>query len=105
MSLFCNQIRIYMTNVCCTARYKLLETIFLNRKVAQWLYNDLRSTSSDKLTLKAPMIIIPDEGFSYKVAQMATKRDDNVTLGDLYISITVIKSGRLTVSIIVISIK
>ena len=96
-----------MTNVCCTARYKLLETIFLNIKVVQWLYNDLRSTSSDQMTLKSPMIIIPDEGFSYKVAQMATKRDDNVTLGDLYmyISITVIKSGRLTVSIIVISIK
>ena len=94
-----------MTNVCCTARYKLLEIIFLNRKVVQWLYNDLRSTSPDQLTLKSPMIIIPDEGFSYKVTQMATKRDDNVTLGDLYISITVVKSGRLTVSIIVISIK
>ena len=35
LSLFCNQIRISMINVCCTDRYKLLETIFLNRKVVQ----------------------------------------------------------------------
>ena len=49
-----------------------------------------------ELLPKSPMKITCEEGFSFKVVQMAYKRDDSTSLGDLYIPIK-IKSRHWTV--------
>ena len=53
------------------------------------LFSDLRSVLSSQSTLKSPMIITCEVGCSSKVEQMATKRDDSASVGDLYTAITI----------------